>query len=86
MHSDPLKQAFSDIQSMMGQARQDAETTLLDETNAARVKLGDKKRAVLVALVGNRDTLLDRVGEATTPEQKATLEKWIPLAEKWVSR
>jgi hypothetical protein len=48
--------------------------------------VGDKKRAVLVALVVNRDTLLARVGEATSPQQKATLEKWIPIAEKWVSR
>jgi hypothetical protein len=39
MRSDPLKQAFADIQSMMGQARQDAETSLLDESNSSRVKL-----------------------------------------------
>jgi hypothetical protein len=39
MRSDPLNQTFTDIQSMMGQARQDAETTLLDESNSARVKL-----------------------------------------------
>jgi hypothetical protein len=39
MRSDPLSQTFANIQSMMGQARQDAETTLLDESNSARVKL-----------------------------------------------
>jgi hypothetical protein len=37
--SDPLKHIFADIQSMMRQARQDAESTLLDESNSARVKL-----------------------------------------------
>jgi hypothetical protein len=45
--------------------------------------VGDKKRAVLVALVVNRDALLDRVGEASQ-DQRATLEKWIPIAEKTV--
>ena len=39
MCSDPLNQTFTDIQSMMAQAQQDAETTLLDEVNSARVKL-----------------------------------------------
>jgi hypothetical protein len=46
--------------------------------------VGDKKRAVLVALVVNRDTLLARVGEVSQ-DQKATLEKWIPIAEKAVT-
>ena len=46
--------------------------------------VGDKKRAVLVALVVNRDALLARVGEASQ-DQKATLETWIPIAEKAVT-
>ena len=48
--------------------------------------MGNKKRALLVALIVNGDTLLARVGEATSPQQKETLEKWTPIAEKWVSR
>jgi hypothetical protein len=42
--------------------------------------VGDKKRAVLLALVTNRDTLLAKVGEASQG-QRATLEKWIPMNE-----
>jgi hypothetical protein len=45
--------------------------------------VGNKKRAVLLALVTNRDALLDRVGEASQ-DQRATLEKLIPIAEKTV--
>ena len=41
------------------------------------MSVGDKKRAVLVALVVNRDALLDRVGE-TSQDQKATLENGSP--------
>jgi hypothetical protein len=37
--------------------------------------VGDKKRAVLLALVMNRDALLDRVGQSSQ-DQRATLEKW----------
>jgi hypothetical protein len=42
--------------------------------------VGDKKMAVLLALVTNRDALLDRVGEASQ-DQRATLEKWIPMTK-----
>ena len=34
--------------------------------------VGDKKRGLLVALVVNHDTLLARIGEATSPELKET--------------
>jgi hypothetical protein len=37
--------------------------------------VGDKKKAVLLALITNRDTLLARVGEASQ-DLRATLEKW----------
>jgi hypothetical protein len=37
--------------------------------------VGDKKRAVLLALITNRDALLGRVGQSSQ-DQRATLEKW----------
>jgi hypothetical protein len=54
MRSDPLNQTFANIQSMMGQARQDAETTLLDESNSARVKLSPRELDRLYLVVGHK--------------------------------
>jgi hypothetical protein len=42
--------------------------------------VGNKEEAVLLALDTSRDALLDRVGEASQ-DQRATLEKWIPMTK-----
>jgi hypothetical protein len=42
--------------------------------------VGDKKKAVLLALVTNRETLLARVGESSQ-DLMAVLDKWTPMTE-----
>jgi hypothetical protein len=43
LRNDPLNDIFTAIDSMMSQARQDAESNLLDHANAARVKLSPRE-------------------------------------------
>ena len=43
MRRDPLNDIFTDVDSMMNQARQDAELSLLDAADAAKVKLGPRE-------------------------------------------
>jgi hypothetical protein len=54
MHSDPLNQTFANILSMMRQAQQDVETTLLDKSNSSRVKLSPQELDRLYLIDGHK--------------------------------